>query len=64
MPEVRIIIRRSYLARQAEISVYIPQNGREHRTGLKVPLAEVDLNVRRLKNQFERSGNTVSVKEM
>lgn len=61
-PEARIVIR--HKGRQAELSVYEPRRGREHRTGWHVAAGQVEASVRKLREQLERAGNRVTIKEM
>jgi hypothetical protein len=50
---------------KTEISVYEPDSMRHHRTGLEVPSGDkTATTIQKLKDQLERAGNDVSVKEM
>lgn len=60
--EVRIVSRRQ--GRTVAISTYEPATGREHQTGLTVPLSQEETTIRQLKRDFEKAGLHVSVKEM
>jgi hypothetical protein len=61
-PETRIIARDNN--GKTEISVYIPMNGREHRTGYTVPTSQAETKIKELKQTLEKARNHVTVKEM
>ncbi len=47
-----------------EILTHCPQTGRDIATGLKVKKGEVEKTVKELKQNLERAGNRVEVREM
>jgi hypothetical protein len=64
-PEVRIIVRRGQrLDLKVELSWYEPATRKETRTGMFVMPRDVDREVYKLKESFERGGCRVTVKEM
>ncbi len=61
--EVRIVIEPAE-AGKMELFLYDPLSCRLSRTGMKVERQNVGWHVRRMKEQLEKAGNVVSVKEM
>lgn len=62
-PETRIISRPRRDG-SVEVSVYVPSQDREHRTGLTVPAREEEATLQKLKDTLERSGNHVTHKTL